>query len=133
NDLEQIEKTDLFGRLTHRTDLGGKTSTFQYDHAGRMKQMTINGAAQSYAYYNTGLVRSVDRPSGPTATYTYDKVGNRLTENGVRNQTAAYDALGRMISFTSTGGGVPDASVEYGYDAAGNLVHAYSQYAGINN
>jgi YD repeat-containing protein len=55
-------------------------------------------------------------------SYTYDRVGNRTTETtqpGDATTSYTYDSLYRLTSIQ-----VPDSSIQYTYDAAGNRVHA---------
>jgi RHS repeat-associated protein len=76
---------------------------------------TFNTAAQ--------LV-TVNPPTGPPTTYTYDARGNRTTaaSNGVAATTTAYSYTNtNQLASVSTGstGAASTATVEYTYDAAG--------------
>lgn len=158
NTLTSTEKSDIFGRSIYKSDLGGHVTTYTYDLAGRLtKSETTNGsnvASYNYEYYNTGQVKKAytiaqewylygaypnyDYYSYSTTTqqisaYTYDAVGNRLTEYGTtvvnggtptvwKNHTATYDALGRLISVdAAAAANHAAATTNYEYDAKGNI------------
>lgn len=160
-----VEKKDLFGRTIQRTDLGGNVTNFTYDKAGRLVEAASGLASNAYTYFNTGETKSAATttsyqyyiPIDPyygggyvyaststsTANYTYDKVGNRLTELGTtsttvngstttetwKNQTATYDALGRLKTWQEAGTGTsPAANITYYYDAAGNVRRSTATY-----
>ena len=156
-----VEETDFFGRSLRKVDLGGYVTLYTYDLAGRLIQAETtvgsNTGAYKYEYYNTGQVKkaitsasvwtayyyydgygyydtwSQNTVTDQTAVYTYDAVGNRLTEYGTtvvngsaikvfKNQTATYDALGRLKSIASAANdATPDASTAFTYDANGNI------------
>lgn len=71
-----------------KTDRNGNIHTFVYDGLGRL------------------LSKSVVTPDGKgNETYTYMLTGNRLTATGGGITTIyQYDALGRLIKETETGG-----------------------------
>ena len=89
-------------RLTSLTDARGKTTSFQYDLAGR-------------------LIRETD-PLGKSKTFSYDLPLNRVTRTdedgaGIRY---AFDDLNRLIEIR-----YPDGTqTTYGYDERGNLTSA---------
>ncbi|MCJ2186968.1 GH-E family nuclease [Novosphingobium beihaiensis] len=146
------ETTDAFGRAISKNDLGGHVTTYTYDDAGRLVKSAVGNASYNYEYYNTGLVKktytqdtvwySFNIPYGGSyqytnttqqgATYTYDKAGNRLSEYGTtvsngtttvwKNQTATYDALGRIKTINANATtSAPAASTAFEYDANGNI------------
>jgi YD repeat-containing protein len=73
-------------------------------------------------------VSSTDAPALNT-TYTYDKVGNRLTRVrcGVTT-TSAYDRADRLDWTEDTGGPGPTRRTEYTVDDAGNLVARHKDW-----
>ncbi|MFC4291333.1 putative toxin, partial [Sphingorhabdus arenilitoris] len=168
------EKADVYGRATYKNDLGSNITTYAYDIAGRMTAAITNGLATNYSYFNTGQLARIYKfsqyvetiipaqyaqPIGTIANnyntgvdYSYDKLGQRLSEIGTvittavasnatviaykqwssgtqistansgKNQTASYDALGRLTSWAETGSTIaPAASIAYQYDATGNI------------
>lgn len=180
NGLYAQEKTDFFGRVTWKRDLGGHTTDYSYDIAGRMASSSTNGMLVSFGWFNSGLQGSVTigtPGAGQTntswsrdvATYSYDVTGNRLTEymvreNGyytpghyeyygdpwdpygyyyeqwveesyytssfaIKNQSATYDALGRMKTWAEAGtGNAPASSTATSYDANGNVRRTLANY-----
>jgi RHS repeat-associated protein len=109
---KHVVTRDAVGNPTGIAITRGKTTTsetYQYDAADRVAKVC-------YAASCTGTPASI--------AYTYDKVGNRLTQvrTGVASPgttTYAYDAADRLLSAT-TGAGV----VSYGHDANGNQTSA---------
>ena len=87
---------DKLGRITQKTEtIGGATNTFSYDYdlAGRLKEVKQNGTI--------------------TASYSYDPNGNRLSRRrAARRYPAAYDDQDRLLSY---------GSATYGYTANGEL------------
>lgn len=103
---------DSLGRITEKQEtLDGTTTVYgySYDLAGRLVQVTENGAISD--------------------TYSYDDNGNRLSHNGV---SGTYDAQDRLLtyggtSYDYTANGELTAKTEngtttnYDYDVLGNL------------
>ncbi|WP_432199761.1 polymorphic toxin-type HINT domain-containing protein [Erythrobacter sp. W53] len=94
------EKNDLFGRATQKNDLGGHVTNYTYDIAGRIRTSAVGGLTTTFNYFNTGLHSSIVTGTAnagtantnwtrETASYTYDKLGQRLTEH-LRNEKAVY-------------------------------------------
>ncbi len=99
-------ENNITGRQTEHGDYG-----YGYDSLNRLTEVTPN--------IPTG-------PSLPSERYTYDKLGNRLTDN---NQGGAslwqYDANNQLLaSHLDTGGGngTEESLVTHRYDANGSLV-----------
>jgi len=85
-------------------DVGGELTTYSYDPAGLMTQVSQpNGATLAYRYDNAHRLIEVKDQLGNTRTYTLDTMGNRIKEeltdpNGqlARSQSRVYDALSRL-------------------------------------
>lgn len=81
---------DRFGHAISSTDMSGTVTNYRYDRAGRMARRTISTDTYNYSYYNggglaqTGYTNGVPGTSTPydlwTESYTYDSVGNQLTD-----------------------------------------------------
>jgi YD repeat-containing protein len=151
------ESTDYFGRTVDKVDLGGHDYAFGYDKAGRLvSQSNGAGQSKTISYYNTGRIAQIVTgstasfaSSTATSTFKYDVAGNRTYEGhsvtgtkyyftgtgstsssystSHQSATAAWDALGRMTSFTDSGaGGVAGVASTYAYDLAGNVRRIYT-------
>jgi len=118
-DLEPIEHYqytyDNVGNVTSRVDAKGNT-TFAYDANDRLTNVVT--------------------PDGKQVSYTYDAVGNRLSETlhapgeTVRTRGYMYDANNRLLQLIE-----PDVTTLFSYDANGNLLrdgtHIYT-YSTLN-
>ncbi len=90
NAKTSVESSDVSGRTTAKNDMGGHVWSYTYDIAGRLTAAGTGGVATNYLYFNTGQLSSTIvgtlTPSVNTnwtrtvATYSYDKVGQKLTE-----------------------------------------------------
>jgi YD repeat-containing protein len=113
---------------------GGKTVSYEYDHAtGRKtKQINANGTEVDYAYDNMGNVHIITHKHGGAEllklTYTRDKRGliTQLVEarnDGTLSETATwlytYDDQKRLTHAGRTVGAAT-TNYDYTYDAAGN-------------
>ena len=138
---------DAYGNKTSMTYPDGRTVSYTYDRMNRMTSVTgLDGDVTRYAYDAAG--RRVETASSTlTTAYSYDSVGNLLTqatsgaseiafsysynkngyitgevrkENGTTTTTTstyAYDALGQLTSFLQSTG----YEEQYAYDKAGNM------------
>jgi YD repeat-containing protein len=115
---------DAAGRLETLTDGNNDLMVrYAYDPAGRLQRETKgNGTYTTYSYDLAGQVLEVTNhaPDGTVQSfyrYTYDAKGNRLTMTTLVGVTHyEYDALNQLIGVT-----YPDnRHVTYEYDAAGN-------------
>lgn len=89
-----VQHTDLFDRVTTRTDKGGQIYSYGYDAAGRMVTETssfysLERRNRTYSYYNTGKISQIisgDAPAPNTdwsrkiAQYDYDALGQLKRE-----------------------------------------------------
>nr|WP_246623864.1 hypothetical protein [Sphingomonas colocasiae] len=146
--LTSTIKSDIYNREVYKSDLGGHVFTTTYDNAGRMTTRSASPTAtQTWYWYNTGLLYQSAGLTG-IATFSYDKVGNRLTEKlenvgtTIKDASATYDALGRLTTFTQASAYYlngsasytnPDIYNEYFYDANGNIRQTISTYDKLNN
>jgi len=144
NGMTSVARTDLQGRLTSKTDLGGHVTSAGYDLAGRMTSRTTTGAhgteSASYAWLNNGQIGSMSTSAGgitTTQSSSYDLSGNKLAEYSTRagvviqNATATYDALNRLVTWSESGSDAsitPAASSTYEYDANSNVMRTLSSF-----
>jgi YD repeat-containing protein len=133
---------DAIGQTTRQFNVQSVTS-YTYDNAGRLQQVTIfsatatSGVAYNYDAANNRIgalnaagVRttwSYDRtyqlvgehkgwPNVYQTTFVYDPVGNRLVKNETGQlTTSTYGAVNQLINSRSAGG-----LTTYTFDAAGN-------------
>ena len=95
---------DALGHVISRTDATGKVTAYGYDLLGRLTSVTQDAASGGL-----NLVTS----------YTYDEVGNRLTQTDANNHTTnyQYDQRGRRTLRELPGG----QTETYVCDANGNM------------
>jgi RHS repeat-associated protein len=111
---------DGVGRIASKTEtISGVAHTwaYQYDPAGRLIQVSLDGSvAASYAY-DTNSNRLSSTGSGGTLTATHD-VQDRLLTYG--SATYTYAAAGELSTQVKGGG-----TTSYTYDALGNLLSVH--------
>jgi YD repeat-containing protein len=133
NGRTMVDETDLFGRATKHTDLGGHVFRYTYNWAGLVTRQTgSTGQDVEYTYYGHGLVRSiVDNATRTQSLYEYDGDGNRISEFFTNfgdsyvfaQSRVEYDALNRVTSISDN-----NYQVSYEYDAVGNRRHMVASY-----
>ncbi len=96
--------------------------TYTYDAAGQVTNIAYpNGTSTAYIYDTAGRVMGITHVNSSDTfasfSYTYDAVGNRLSEVSTAGTTTySYDALSRLTGVT-----YPDGeAVIYSYDSMGN-------------
>jgi RHS repeat-associated protein len=124
---------DALNRLITVKDWTGATTSYGYDAGSQLLQTTNpNSTAAAYNYDLDGRATTINH-TGPGSSailnlqYTYDKVGNRLSEQGSQGTSSyGYDALDRLNAVT-----YPNSEqVSYAYDATGNRLALNSTVAG---
>lgn len=134
---------DENGNKTSMTNRNGKVYTTVFDNASRpVSTTTPTAKTTSMTYYDNNQVETIHEPSGQTTTmvynarsllqsksdpagtisYAYDDSGllKTVTE-GTSVMTRSYDERGRLKSYKLTEGGVDQFTLQYRYDANGNL------------
>lgn len=133
------------GQVCTSKDGDGNTTTYSYDSAGNLTQVTPPSplGATTYGYDSLGRVTSVTDGNGKTTTYGYnvrdqivtttfnnnDVVTTSWYPNGLEagtsdparsaSTTISYDDLGQQTGQTQTSG-TQTITTSYGFDAAGN-------------
>ncbi|MBA9007274.1 DNRLRE domain-containing protein [Thermomonospora cellulosilytica] len=134
---------DIEDRLISKTTTGvagAGTSTYTYDHAGRLTSWTApNGQLTTYRWDAAGnrveagdTTATFDERNRPLTagdtTYTWTQRGTMATRaQGGQTRSFTFDALDQMVS---------DGTTSYAYDALGRMVqHGSVQlaYAGLDN
>ena len=156
---QAISQSDIYDREYYKVDLGGHTFSSTYDKAARLitkgsvsytwyNTGHLASSAQNSDYgtfgYYYNFVYYKDRD---TSSYSYDALGRRLTEQFKNelldpttgavyqtsqyvNETATYDALGRLTTVTESGSTyAPAATITNSYDATGNIRRTVSNHA----
>ncbi len=136
-----VEKLDSFGRLTAKTDLGGRTYAMGFDQGGRqITQTSSAGQSLTWNWYNTGLMsRQTDVTAGGTRVdYAYDADGARTRERYATGSTVRqdgyveYDALGRMTRFEDRSANAADPTrTVWTYDLNGNIRSSQSNFRNV--
>jgi RHS repeat-associated protein len=107
---------DKLGRITQKSEtIGGATTSFNYDYdlAGRLKEVIKNGATQTSYSYDDNSNRLSRTAGGNTISGSYDAQDRLLTYG---NANYGYTANGELQ--TKTVGG---QTTTYQYDVLGNL------------
>src|SRR5262249_35265970 len=110
----QVLGRDPGGRVTSRADTnnGGSTTTrvFDYDTAGRLQNVTLNGVlTKTYRYDANGKRKSGDPVGNPPLLGFYDTQDRLTSYNGV------------PYTFTNNGELSTRNGVAFSYDVRGNL------------
>lgn len=129
---EPVETIDPLGRATTRTfykggnletetDPEGRTTTFSYDKANRLKEVSYSaepGQDATYAYNKDGELTSMVDGTG-TSTYEYDQLGLLVHSEDGNGETVGweYNLADKPVGLTYPNG----KSVGRSYDEAGRL------------
>ncbi|WP_456030047.1 DUF6531 domain-containing protein, partial [Rothia dentocariosa] len=148
-----VETLDAHGGLTRRTynaanrlirevSAAGRTQTFDYDQAGRLRRIGVGlsvpeqkpavsenveweeptaWAYTTLTYDAASRIIARTYPDGTTEHTTYDALGRIVrVQHGARTATYAYDRCSRLIRMSDNSAG----NRRFIYDAAGQLVTA---------
>ncbi|MGE3407544.1 MAG: Calx-beta domain-containing protein [Pirellulales bacterium] len=123
--------TDV-GLLATVTDSLGKTTTYGYDHIGRLLTETLpdpDGAGglsapvTTYAYDSNGNMLSLTDPVGNVTAWVYDELNRVISEENENGDFRyfEYDKNGNLVQKTDRN----ERVTEYEYDNLGRLIHEY--------
>ncbi|MCB1275380.1 RHS repeat-associated core domain-containing protein [Prosthecobacter sp.] len=110
---------DNAGNLTQVTKTGGGQSTLTYDDDGNLASVTdANGQTTAYSYDAAGRMTSETMPGGGSIQYGYNNRDLLTSRTNARNQqaTMTYDAAGRMTAQSD-----PAGTVAVTYDNVDNV------------
>lgn len=119
------------GHVISSSDNGGIIN-FQYYADGNLKNSNYNGTVVSMEYDEWGRKKKLNDPSAGEYTYTYNALGELLTEitpNGTT--TNVYDAFGN-IDYTTIVGTNTNSKTKYTYDSTTKLL-TNLKYEDFNN
>lgn len=144
-EFKVVSEYDLAGRRIRRYTSNGQTIGYDYDGAGALRSLSVDGHAvlliardvhgrpiqerfsntleRRSSYNSCGYVAEVllrsDGREISNRQYEYDATGNVIKRNDSRegSQRFVYDSVGRIIQYTDTRGRVRHIN----YDRAGNL------------
>ena len=104
---------DPVGNLSRTTDRNGKTRQFEYD--------ALNRNISEFWLQASSVVQSF--------TYTYDAASNLTSAaDAGSSYSMTWDALDRMTQISGgTTSGIPATTLNYGYDAVGNVITRIDQ------
>lgn len=127
--------TDVFGQTVQRREYDGNTTagssdltSYTYDLAGRMTQLTGGGGTWSYGYDLSGRQITSTDPDAGTTTSTYDAADRLTSTTDSESHTLirGYDALDRKTTLHKSA--VSDANLlaAWTYDQPGLYGQQYS-------
>ena len=110
------------------------TRKYAYDKVGnvqQIKQLGTNGFTRDFSYFSSKNQLQNVEIGANNYNYSYDNVGNQLTENTERH--FEWDAANRLLLFKNqVGSSEPSVIAQYLYDSAGNRVKKIVRKQGGN-
>lgn len=136
-----ITITDCNGRSTTRTvnnagdiisatDDNDETISYTYHSSGQPKQITAASSTTTMSYDEYGMQTVLSEPNAGTTNYTYNSLGQLITQINARNQkdSLMHDLLGRVtVKFS------PEGTVTYTYDNTPDGKGMLSSVSGYGN
>lgn len=148
--MTQIEN-DPLGRIKKVTDYKGRELFYEWNEAGKIKQLIYPDQTTikydydccgrlshlieknkiiQYAYDQNGYLKSMALPNGILTTYQYDKKGyllkldHRCNQEWLDSYQYQYDKMGNKIQIAKSRKGLPKESgnYTYQYDALNRLI-----------
>jgi RHS repeat-associated protein len=126
---------DLMGRRIRRTLPGNQLETMGYDLAGNLILATnFNGVIITNQYDAMNRLTNRSSIGGYQVSFTYTPTGQRQSMNDPSGATKyAYDSRGRLQFKLVSWSGGPSVSLNYLYDANGNVTDIWSSTPGGAN
>jgi YD repeat-containing protein len=119
-------QSDIWGRAVYVTPPTGPGVGYAYDAADRLITTARGGSTTQLSYDFGGRKTGMNDPDMGVWHYTYDALGNLLTQTDARNNggcvtTIGYDLLNRLTGKTYSGNcGATTTAVTYTYDQGTN-------------
>ena len=126
---------DGMGRRIQHLTPGGQSEGFAYDLAGNLiYQTNFNGVVITNQYDVMNRLTNVVSVNGYKAGYTYTVTSQRATMKDISGLTSYnYDNRDRLLLKTVGWNNGPTVSLNYAYDANGNVMNIWSSTAnGVN-
>lgn len=137
---------DYNGNIVKIKDYFGGVTTYDYNSSNLISSVNRGNRTFNYTYYPDGMIKTLDYPVAGYKTkytydtrnflktlnnetygssahlnkYSYDSIGNinKIFVNNQLKVSADYDDEGQIKKLIT-----PSNSIDYGYDAKGNLTH----------
>lgn len=127
-DYSYLDGANQAGWLASVTPPLGSGPSYAYNNAGETTSVTLGGNTTSYTYDFAGRVVTATAPDGSKQTVVYDAAGRPVTKkqleagtgNVLAQVSASYDASGQMVTATDARG----TTTTYTYDPRGALTQA---------
>lgn len=118
--------------LTNKSGKLLKSYSYEYDTNGNMLSLSDQRGKTNYEYDINGRLVSIQEPTGKNIFYSYDNVGNRLSEKVTDKSNESitqysYDPANKLI-ITKIG----ESNIQYKYDKNGNLLEDGQNVYGYN-
>ncbi|MEQ1560147.1 MAG: hypothetical protein ABL933_14590 [Methyloglobulus sp.] len=133
--VDEVQVVNAHGQITQHRDLNGRVTTTVYNNLRQPVSETVSGGdVTRWGYFQNGRLKSVIRPDGSWAYYSYTPAGSVSTVNqtiGAITDKVDYfrDSLGKVVETraSKTGGVVQSWKQAYypsglpyqGYDGTG--------------
>ena len=140
NQIDALNRTNIYaydgmGRRISHTLPGGQIEGFAYDVAGnQIYQTNFNGAIITNQYNVVNRLTNCSSISGYHVSFAYSPTGQRTNMVDASGTTAyAYDVRDRLLLKTNSWNNGPGISLNYRYDANGNVTNLWSSTVnGVN-
>jgi RHS repeat-associated protein len=135
NGLESSEVANVLGTISRATDSAGKYTTYTYNGFGELLSAGDSAGNVSSIHYIAarGFKDYSDDPDMGHTSFTYDALGQVLTQTDAKNQTTTftYDSLGRTKTRIDHGGGAANTTT-FTWDTASSG-YGVGQLAGVTS
>ena len=109
---------DARNRVTRKTYADGSYEGYNYQYGHLQSRRDARNRVTAYSYDDYGRLSTIDYPTTPDVSLTYDDLNRPLTmTDGLGTTTYAYDAAGQMGALSSVDGPFANDTVSYHYDS----------------